>query len=59
MFQVLNKVTSGKPCATRWSSGGRRVILKALLYVIAFYFWATLHSVPATVNMGDSNESKG
>jgi hypothetical protein len=30
MFQVLNKVTGGKPRATRRSSGGRRVILKAL-----------------------------
>jgi hypothetical protein len=31
MFQVLNKVTGGKPHATRRSSGGRRVILKALI----------------------------
>jgi hypothetical protein len=31
MFQVLNKVTGGKPRATRRSSGGRRVILKALI----------------------------
>jgi hypothetical protein len=30
MFQVLNKVTGGKPRAIRRSSGGRRVILKAL-----------------------------
>ena len=30
MFQELNKVTGGKPRATRRSSGGRRVILKAL-----------------------------
>jgi hypothetical protein len=30
MFQVLNKVTDGKSRATRRSSGGRRVILKAL-----------------------------
>ena len=48
MFQVLNKVTGGKPRATRRSSGGRRVILKALsggletkatftLYRIAFH----------------------
>jgi hypothetical protein len=29
-IQVLNKVTGGKPRATRRSSGGRRVILKAL-----------------------------
>ena len=35
MFQVLNKVTGGKPCATRRSSGGRRVILKALLVEIS------------------------
>jgi hypothetical protein len=32
MFQVLKKVTGGKPHATRRSSGGRRVILKALRY---------------------------
>jgi hypothetical protein len=31
MFQVLNKVTGRKPRATRRSSGGRRVILKALI----------------------------
>jgi hypothetical protein len=30
MFQVLNKVTGGKPRATHRSSGGRRIILKAL-----------------------------
>ena len=30
MFQELNKVTGGKPRATRRNSGGRRVILKAL-----------------------------
>ena len=34
MFQVLNKVTGGKPRATRRSSGGRRVILKALQYLL-------------------------
>jgi hypothetical protein len=32
MFQVVNKVTGGKHRATRRSSGGRRVILKALGY---------------------------
>jgi hypothetical protein len=31
MFQVVKKVTGGKPCATRRSSGGRQDILKALL----------------------------
>ena len=31
IFQVLNKVTGGKLCATRRSSGGRQLILKALL----------------------------
>jgi hypothetical protein len=31
MFQALNKVTGGKPRATRRTSGGRRVILKALI----------------------------
>jgi hypothetical protein len=36
MFQVLNKVTGGKPRATRRSSGGRRVILKALNTAIEF-----------------------
>ena len=36
MFQILNKVTGGKPRATRRSSGGRRVILKALLDRICF-----------------------
>ena len=30
MFQVLNKVTGGKTRATRRSSGGRWVILKAM-----------------------------
>ena len=30
MFQVLDKVTGGKPCATLRSYGGRWVILKAL-----------------------------
>ena len=30
MFQVLSKITGGKPRATRRSYGGRRVILKAL-----------------------------
>ena len=33
MFQVLNKVTGGKPRATRRSYGGRRVILKTLVIV--------------------------
>ena len=32
MFQVLNKVTGRKRRATRRSSGGRRVILKALKF---------------------------
>jgi hypothetical protein len=32
MFQVLNKVTGGKPRATRRSSSGRWVILKALRF---------------------------
>ena len=31
IFQVLNTVTGGKLRATRRNSGGRRVILKALL----------------------------
>jgi hypothetical protein len=30
IFQVLNKVTGGKPCSTCRSSGGRRLILKTL-----------------------------
>jgi hypothetical protein len=34
MFQELNKVTGGKPRATRRSSGGRRVILKALAELV-------------------------
>ena len=34
IFQVLNKVTGGKPRGTRRSSGGRRLILKALVYIL-------------------------
>jgi hypothetical protein len=37
IFQVLNKVTGGKPRGTRRSSGGRRLILKAL-YIRGLYF---------------------
>jgi hypothetical protein len=40
MFQELNKVTGGKPRATRRSSGGRQVILKALL------LWSNIYFVP-------------
>jgi hypothetical protein len=32
IFQVLNKVTGGKPRGPRRSSGARRLILKALLF---------------------------
>jgi hypothetical protein len=43
MFQVLNKVTGGKPCATRRSSGGRQVILKALgMYIYVFFKFSKL-----------------
>jgi hypothetical protein len=45
MFQVLNKVTGGKPRATRRSSGGRRVILKALSGGLETKATFTLHRI--------------
>ena len=43
MFQVLNKVTGGKPRATRRSSGSRQVILKALgMYIYVFFKFSKL-----------------
>jgi hypothetical protein len=43
MFQVLNKVTGGKPRATCRSSGGRQVILKALgMYIYVFFKFSKL-----------------
>ena len=44
MFQVLNKVTGGKPRATRRSSGGRRVILKALI-VHVYEVWKKMQEL--------------
>ena len=49
MFQVLNKVTGGKPRATRRSSGGRRVILKALKGQPFFWYCTNIYNdIPDT-----------
>ena len=48
IFQVLNKVTGGKPCSTCRSSGSHRLILKALEYVdvrAAYMTDTTLHQI--------------
>ena len=51
MFQVLNKVTGGKPRATRRSSGGRQVILKALNthYIIVLFVETPRKFITATL----------